>query len=248
MNYCVVIPARLKSSRLPRKPLLDIVGKSMIQRTFEQVNSCIPFNQIFIATDSKEILNHCRKFTPNVILTSESCETGTDRISEFSNYVDFDFFVNVQGDEPLIDPQDILAVIEMQRKYPNDVINGYSNILKEDEYYSFSIPKMVISKNGFLLYSSRSPIPGNKLNIFEEGIAKKQVCVYSFPRFSLELFGRDKVKTNLEKIEDIEIIRFLENGYNVRMVECFGESMAVDTESDLIKVREIILKINNFES
>jgi 3-deoxy-manno-octulosonate cytidylyltransferase (CMP-KDO synthetase) len=247
MKYCVVIPARKNSSRLPNKPLLDICGKSMLNRTFNQVAKSVPKELIFVATDCEEIFNHCQKFTQNIFVTNNICETGTDRVAEFAKiHPDFNYYINVQGDEPLIDPEDISRIIQAQLNYPNNIINGFSKILLENEYRSLTIPKMVISDKGYLMYSSRNAIPVNKLNIFIPKMANKQVCIYSFPKELLSHFGSGVDKSPNERIEDIEIIRFLELGISVRMIECFGNSVAVDTLDDLERVRKIIFEADGF--
>ena len=154
MKYCVVIPARKNSTRLPNKPLLDICGKSMLHRTFDQVAKSIPKDVIYVATDCKEIFTHCEKFTQNIFLTYKNCETGTDRVAEFAKfYPDFTHYINVQGDEPLVDPEDISRVIQAQLEYPYEIINGFSKIARESEYRSLTIPKMVISEKGYILYA-----------------------------------------------------------------------------------------------
>lgn len=241
MNFCVVIPARLKSTRFPGKPLADILGCSMIERTFNQVSKCINPDLIFIATDSSIIEEHCSRFTKNIFVTEKKCETGTDRVSEFAkSYPNFDYYVNVQGDEPIINCQDIIEIIETQKKHPTNVINGYAPILEEYDYRSLSIPKMVISKDEELIYSSRSSVPGNKNDSFVPGYSFRQICIYSFPKSTLSLFGTGKLKTDLEKLEDIEILRFLEKGVPVKMTKCSGDSIAVDTEEDLQRVIKIL--------
>lgn len=241
MRYCVVIPARLKSTRFPAKPLAEILGYSMIQRTFNQVSKCINPNLIYIATDSTQIKDHCLQFTKNIFVTEKNCATGTDRVSEFAkSFPNFDYYINVQGDEPIINPEDILKIVKMQKKYPDDVINGYAPILIEEDYRSLSVPKMVISQDDELIYSSRSSVPGNKNNTFISGNSHRQICIYSFPKKALSLFGSGKVKTKLEEVEDIEILRFLENGVRVKMIKCSGESIAVDTKDDLQKVIKIL--------
>lgn len=239
-KYAIVIPARLESVRLPRKPLKDICGKPMILHTYERVCEVAPRSNIFIATSDQEILDICENAGANVVMTSNTCLTGTDRIAEFSKKIKADIYINVQGDEPIINPKDISSVVEESFKNPDQIINGWSWINNESEYYSPSIPKVTIYRNSQLLYMSRSPIPGNKNNEFKE--ARKQICIYAFPYKSLQAFAQNKLKTELEAHEDIEILRFLELGYDVKMIELIGDSLAVDTTEDLEKVRKIIKK------
>ena len=237
MNYIIVIPARYKSSRFPGKPLADICGKTMIQRVWEICISAIGEKNVFVATDDKKIENHCLNLGIQVLITSESCLTGTDRLYEASRQIDADVYVNVQGDEPLIKPEDIKTVIDTSLKYPNDIVNAMCNINNEEEFRSVTIPKVVCRPDGRLLYMSRAPIPTGKAHEFIS--AKKQVCVYAYPKKALNEFGKNGAKGKLESIEDIEILRFLELGHEVKMVEVSDSSIAVDTPSDLERVQGI---------
>jgi 3-deoxy-manno-octulosonate cytidylyltransferase (CMP-KDO synthetase) len=237
MNYIVVIPARLVSTRLPEKPLIKIKGKTVIQRTFEQCLKAVPEKHVYIATDSLKIKEHVESFTSNVLLTSSDCLTGTDRIAEVAKKIEVDYYINVQGDEPLINPSDIKKVIKNVEFDSNisSVYNGYSEIKDESEYRSLTIPKVVMREDGRLLYMSRSPIPGNKIDKFQK--SWKQICIYGFSRKSLLDFSNRSKKTELEEQEDIEILRFLEMGYEVQMIKLKGDSIAVDTPEDVERVK-----------
>jgi len=239
-SYVVVIPARMASTRLPEKPLIDILGKSLIQRTYEQCIKVIPKDKVYIATDSVKIQLHCQKLGMKVIMTSSNCLTGTDRVAELATQIEADYYINVQGDEPIINPDDIIKIANSIDQFPGEVINGYASIDDENSYRSLTIPKVVFRPDGRLLYMSRSSIPGNKANVFQK--SWKQVCIYAFPKLALEQFANLKHKTNLENEEDIEILRFLEMGYEVRMVPLSKDSIAVDTPEDVEKVLQILLK------
>lgn len=240
MNYIVVIPARLESTRLPEKPLIKIKGKTVIQRTFEQCLKAIPEKYVYIATDSHKIKEHVESFTCNVLLTSSSCLTGTDRIAEVAKKIEVDYYINVQGDEPLINPNDIKKVIQYIESDPKmiSVYNGYSEIKDESEYRSLTIPKVVMREDGRLLYMSRSPIPGNKIDKFQK--SWKQICIYGFSKKSLLDFSKKTFKSELEEQEDIEILRFLEIGYEVQMIKLTGNSIAVDTPEDVERVKSML--------
>lgn len=238
MNYVLVIPARYQSTRLPGKPLIDIEGESLLLRTYKQCLKAVPSSKIYVATDDERVVKHCEMFNMQVVLTSPDCLTGTDRIGEFANYVKADTYINVQGDEPLINPLDIHKVIKTASLYPNDLINGYAPIESDDQYKSLTIPKVVVRPDGRLLYMSRSPIPGNKKGEFNK--SWRQICIYGFPKKALMEFTNLENKTDLEREEDIEILRFLEMGYEVRMIELSSDSVAVDTPSDVEKVINII--------
>tara|TARA_B110000503_G_scaffold73623_1_gene113793 strand:- start:274 stop:1122 length:849 start_codon:yes stop_codon:yes gene_type:complete len=234
----IIIPARYNSSRLPGKALRDIEGTSMLQRTFEQCIEALSKQDVYIATDNLKIKKHCEDFGANVLMTSSSCLTGTDRIAEASKYIKCDVVINVQGDEPIINPADIIKVIDAAREYPGEIINGMAIIETVDEFVNPSIPKVVTRPDGKLLYMSRAAIPTTKKLKFET--AWKQICIYAFPVDSLKTFAQQDNKTSLEQIEDIEILRFLEMGYDVRMIKLSGSSFAIDTPEDLKKIRKYI--------
>lgn len=244
MDFIVVIPARYESSRLPGKPLIDLEGKTLLQRTYDQCALTIPKDKIYVATDDQRIVDHCNILGMSVIMTSNECKTGTDRVAEVANIIDTDYYINVQGDEPLIDPKDINKVIDSIKEYSGDVINGYAQIHSEADYKSRNIPKVVLRPDGRLLYMSRSPIPYNKKGVFN--IAWRQICVYAFPKESLKSYASKLKKTVLEQEEDIEILRFLEMGYDVRMINLSDNSVAVDTEEDAEKVRKILSARSKF--
>lgn len=234
MKFVVAIPARLKSTRLPGKPLIDILGKSMIQRTYEQCIKAVNRELVYVVTDSDVIKKHCEDRDMQVVMTSEKCLTGTDRIAEFSDHIDADYYINVQGDEPLINPDDIQLIINAIDSYPDEILNGYAPIDSEDDYRSFSVPKLVFRQDKKLMYMSRAAIPANKSNQFV--MAYRQVCIYSFPKKSLKAFRSNNGKASVEGIEDIEILRFIELGYEVRMIEVSPNSISVDHATDVEKV------------
>lgn len=233
-SYAVVIPARLTSTRLPNKPLIDIAGQSLIERTWRQTIQAVSKELVFVLTDDQRIVDHCEEIGIQVVLTSKECLTGTDRVAEFALQHDFDYYINVQGDEPLMNPRDIEAVIDQLKFVQDEIINGYAEIDDESDFRSLTIPKVVFRPDGRLLYMSRSPIPGNKKDEFRKSF--KQVCVYAFPKKALLHFYACKSKTMLEEMEDIEILRFLELGYEVKMIELSKDSIAVDVPEDIDKV------------
>lgn len=234
-KYVVVIPARMASTRLPRKPLIIINGKSMIQRTCEQVAKSIAKSKIIVATDNTEIFDHVTKLGFIAMMTSEYCLTGTDRVAEVAKKTNYDYYINVQGDEPLINPEDINTIIKKIEDYPNEILNGYTAIESSADYHSTSIPKVVFGPNKSLFYMSRAAIPGNKAASLLK--AWRQICIYSFPKKALLEFASLGKKTPLEEIEDIEILRFIEMGYQVRMISLSNVSIAVDNPDDVEKVK-----------
>jgi 3-deoxy-manno-octulosonate cytidylyltransferase (CMP-KDO synthetase) len=242
MNYIVVIPARYKSSRLEGKPLIDLNGIPMIIRTYRQCLKAVPSNLIYIATDHDLIKKTCSKEGVQVVMTSSNCLTGTDRVAEVSEKIHAETYVNVQGDEPLFNPDDLKLLLKEIKKYPNDIITGYCEIDNELMHKDIHVPKVVIRPDGRLLYASRAPIPYNKLNTFQKGW--RQVCAYAFPKAVLKIFSSVKKKTELEEIEDIEYLRFLELGLEVRTLRMSKKSLAVDTPEDVILAKKMISKLN----
>lgn len=232
--FVIVIPARLKSTRLPEKPLVDILGQSMIKRTYNQCIKAVASSLVYVATDDKKIYDHCIANEMQVVMTSEDCLTGTDRVAEFANQIDAEYYINVQGDEPLVNPEDILLMVNAIKEFEGEVINGYAPLNSVEDYQSRSVPKLVFREDKRLLFMSRSPIPGNKADRFIE--AFRQICIYGFPKRSLELFASRTEKSFFENIEDIEILRFLEMGVEVRMIEMSQDSIAVDHPEDVLKV------------
>jgi len=238
IDKAIIIPARYQSSRFPGKPLVDILGMSMINRVWEKCIKVLQKEFVFVATDSDKIIEHCKNNNIQVVMTSRDCLTGTDRVYEASKKLNIRTVINVQGDEPLVDPKDIYAVIDAAEKYPNNIINAMCPIIDEQDYRSATIPKVVFRPDGRLLYMSRSTIPTDKENNFIN--AWKQVCIYAFPLEALEKFSKIDNKTELENIEDIEILRFLELGYDVNMIKVSSSSIAVDVPEDVNRVAEAI--------
>lgn len=239
MNYAVVIPARYKSTRLPGKPLIDLLGIPMIKRVWLRCCEAVAEDKVYIATDDARILDFCLTFTQNVIMTGSDCKTGTDRVYEACQKIgELDFVVNVQGDEPIINPVDIKTIIDQCLENPGKIINGMAPITDPSEYESRTIPKVVFRQDGRLMYMSRAAIPSNKTGVFNK--SWKQICIYGFPVNALKDFSSCVEKTPFENEEDIEILRFLELGYDVQMASVNGNSLAIDTPDDVKKVLKIM--------
>ena len=229
-SFAVVIPARYESSRFPGKPLVDLCGKPMIQHVWERCCQAVGSTLVYVATDDERIQHVVHKFGGQVVMTSSECLTGTDRLAEANLQLDCDFIVNVQGDEPLINPADINSVIEAFLRTGN-VTNAMCPITSEQEFRSLTVPKVTFSQSRKLLYMSRAGIPLTKSGDFKFGY--KQVCIYAFSKDQLAFFYKNKVKTPHEEVEDIEILRFLESDYCVDMVEVEAGSLAVDRPEDI---------------
>jgi 3-deoxy-manno-octulosonate cytidylyltransferase (CMP-KDO synthetase) len=238
MDHVVVIPARFGSGRFPGKPLTSIAGVPMIERTYRRCALGYPADRIWVATDDERILDHCRTAGMQAAMTSQTCLTGTDRVAEFAQQVDAEYYINVQGDEPLFNPDDISGFIRNIERYPGTVLNGFCPIEDEAMFYDPSMPKVVFDGSYRLLYMSRAAIPTSKALRFLS--AWRQVCIYAFPRDALLAFAAHGRKTPLEEIEDIEILRFVELGYQVQMVETSNQSVPVDHPDDVEKVERIL--------
>jgi len=238
MSFIVVIPARYQSGRLPGKPLVSLCGVPMIVRTYRQCIKVVPAERVYVATDDERIKSMCEASGIRVIMTSRDCLTGTDRVAEVARQIDVDTYINVQGDEPVFNPDDLQRLLEAAVAHPHDVINGYCTIGDEEMFRSASTPKVVMRPDGRLLYMSRAPIPTNKKHGFVK--AWRQVCAYAFPRNALEAFASSPAKTELEDIEDIEILRFLELGWEIRMVPMSDTSVAVDNHEDVERAETVI--------
>ena len=210
----------------------------MIIRTYNQCSKATDKKNIYVATDSNKIKKVCEDNKIKVVLTSKKCLTGTDRIAEFSKRIKSKIYINIQGDEPIFNPRDLKKLIKFAKKYPADVINGYSKILDKKDFFDENIPKVLFSKKKELIYMSRAPIPFNKKKKFFW--AYRQICAYSLPYKALLKFYKIKKKSKIENIEDLELLRFIEMGVKIRMIEMSNKSLAIDTKNDLKKINRIL--------
>ena len=197
--------------------------------------------KVFIATDSKKIAKVVKNKGYNHIFTSTSCLTGTDRVAEASKKVKSKIYINVQGDEPTIKPQDIEKVIVAKKKFPNHVICGYDKIHDFEKPKSLNIPKVVVNSKGELIYISRALVPGAK-KTNQKIQYHKQVCIYAFNKNQLKKFYSTKKKSETESIEDIEILRFFDLNEKIKMIKLNSNSIAVDEISDVKKVEKLLKK------
>jgi len=236
-----VIPARYKSSRFPGKPLADIHGKPMIWWVFQNSIQVSDMEEVYVATDDERIEETCKKYNMPYIMTSENHPTGTDRIAEVAQKIDADYYVNIQGDEPLISPETIkMALTPVHDKQKFDVINLMTEITDSSDLINSTVPKVVVNDKGEAIFLSRSgiPFPKNKRPKYF-----KQVCVYVFTKNSLHQFSKLS-QGPIEQAEDIEILRFIENRMVVRMIEVEEATVAVDTPADLKIVRDLLSERN----
>ncbi len=237
-SACVIIPARYASTRFPGKPLVRLLGKPMILWVAELSAKAVGQEHVFIATDDIHIAKVVKEAGYSVLMTSSEANTGTDRIAEAAAQIDYDIYVNVQGDEPLVSPGDITACIKLKCKNPNFVINGFCFMSEDEDPRSVNIPKVITNESGMMVYMSRSPLPSAKVPDNFPKRYMKQVCIYGFSRDELLAYSEFGRKSVLENHEDIEILRFLDLDRPVLMFECQPGSLAVDVPSDVSLVEE----------
>ncbi|MEM9354006.1 MAG: 3-deoxy-manno-octulosonate cytidylyltransferase [Planctomycetota bacterium] len=231
MNPVIIIPARYESSRFPGKPLAHLLGKPLVAWVWERCVAALGPDRVYVATDDERIERECLRRGIRVVMTSEDCATGTDRVYEASQKIGADYYINVQGDEPLVQPEDVHKVIAFAEKNRGSVVNAMCKIASEEEFRDPKVPKVVADRTGRLMYISRAAIPTTKGLAFRS--AWKQVCIYGFSPEALAQFGEHREKSPVEEIEDIEILRFLELGFDVRMTPVSPVEVAVDFPEDI---------------
>lgn len=242
MKIIGIVPARYESSRFPGKPLADICGKPMIWWVYQQCKKVDDFDEVYVATDDKRIFDACESLNVKAIMTSTEHRTGTDRIGEVARKIPADLIINIQGDEPLLEPETIKAAITPFYSNPDlKITNLMTKIYDPVDAVNFTVPKVITNKDGIGIYLTRATAPYPKGSI--DYSYYKQVCVYGFKPEALKFYcdyGHKYGKAKIEAIEDIEILRFIENGYKVQYIEVDSDTVAVDTQKDLEKVRSIV--------
>lgn len=228
----VLIPARFESSRYPGKPLVSLCGKPMILWVAELAQLAVGAANVYVATDDERIFEVVERNGFKAVMTGPAL-TGTDRLAEASSKIDAGVFINVQGDEPLIDPADILKIRDVKLAHIDCVVNGFSYISESEDPSNVNIPKVITTEDDGLVYMSRKALPGYKDGRCAPLSYKKQVCIYAFTKQQLQKFSDFGRKSKLETSEDIEILRFLELGIPVKMVETKSGSFAVDCPDDV---------------
>jgi len=241
MRVIIIIPARYGSTRYKGKPLVKILGREMVLRVADICAKVVSKKNLFIATDSKKISEVILENRYNYIKTSKNCLTGTDRVGEATKKINAEIIINVQGDEPLINPKDIKKIINAKKKFPNHVICGFDRVHKFEDPFSVNLPKVVVNSKNDLIYMSRAPIPGSKKNRREKKF-HKQVCIYAFNKEQLNKYCKQKKKSEIEMIEDIEILRFFDLNIKIKMINLNSSSIAVDEKSDVKKIEKHLLK------
>lgn len=244
MRSVVLIPARYGSSRYLGKPLVELLGKPMILWVAELSARSVGAENVYVATEDERIAKVVETAGFKAVMTTDDALTGTDRLAQAAEHIDADIYINVQGDEPLVDPVDILKIRDAKLAYMDAIVNGFSWIGESEDPQNINIPKVVTNERDELVYMSRVALPGFKDAKCAPLRYKKQVCIYAFTREELALFRSFGRKSQLEQSEDIEILRFLEFGKIIRMVETKPGSLAIDEPEDVAKVEAALYKLH----
>jgi len=249
MKILGIIPARFASTRLEGKPLKDICGKTMIQRVYEQAIQAL--EHVYIATDDSRIEAEVNSFGGNVIMTSTEHTTGTNRCLEAYNIVqkelkiDFDAVINIQGDEPLLEPEILISLANCFNDSSTEMATLIRPVHDKKELLSTSDIWVVIDKNDYALYFSREIIPyvrgAHKDDWIEHHAFYKHIGMYGFTPKAIKQFASMN-QTRLEKAESLEQLRWLENGGKIKVAHTTHHALSVDTQEDLDEVIEIIQK------
>lgn len=243
MTACVIIPARYASTRYPGKPLVPLLGKPMILWVAELSARAVGQEHVYVATEDERIVEVVEAAGFKALMTSDEALTGTDRLAEAAQMIDYDIYVNVQGDEPLVNPDDIKRCVELKAADPSLIVNGFAWIGEGEDPHSVNIPKVITTEDDVMVYMSRVAIPGFKDQKCAPEVYKKQVCIYGFTREELQAFQSFGRKGTLEHSEDIEILRFQELGRKIVMYETSPGTMAVDVPGDVAPVETALKRL-----
>lgn len=239
LDELVVIPARYKSSRLPGKPLVDIAGKPMLLRTVERCYEVMPREKVLVATDDERIAKLCQDHGIRYEMT-EDHPTGTDRVAEIASRIPAKTYINVQGDEPVFNPEDLRLLSETAQQDPSRTYIGYCE-MAEEQWRDTKYTRLLFGLYKQLIYIGRGPMPyGHK---GEFSFAYRQVCLHAYSGEALRRFSSLDGKTPIEALEDHEMMRFVELGLPVDVIEMSADSMPVDRESDIPMVEKRIAEL-----
>ncbi|KAF5728314.1 Nucleotide-diphospho-sugar transferases superfamily protein isoform 1 [Tripterygium wilfordii] len=241
-----IIPARFASSRFQGKPLVEILGKPMIQRTWERSKLATTLDHVVVATDDEEIAECCIGFGADVIMTSESCRNGTERCNEALQKLEkkYDIVVNIQGDEPLIDPEIIDGVVKALQAAPDAVFSTAVTSLKPEDAFDPNRVKCVVDNRGYAIYFSRGLIPYNKsAQVNPDFPYLLHLGIQSYDSKFLRIYP-DLQPTPLQLEEDLEQLKVLENGYKMKVIKVDHEAHGVDTPEDVEKIEALMRERN----
>ncbi len=241
MKILGIIPARYASTRFPGKPLMDIAGKSMVQRVYEQAKKCTHLSKVIVATDNERIFDHVTQYGGIAAMTSPNHQSGTDRCAEVARqYSEYDVIINIQGDEPYIDPEQISKLAACFTKHSTQIATLVKKIQTEQELFNVNSPKVVINKHSEAVYFSRSTVPyirgQEQRNWLKHFTYFKHIGIYGYRADILQQITRLPL-SSLEKAESLEQLRWIENGYCIKVAETELETYAIDTPEDLINLK-----------
>lgn len=244
MRVLGIIPSRYGSSRFPGKPLVDLMGKSMIQRVYEQAKKCTAFDTIVVATDDDRIFDHVKSFGGEVVITSTEHESGTVRCGEvLTSFSDYDIVVNIQGDEPLIRPEQLQLLIDLFIDESVEIGTLVKEIKQEADVRNPNRIKVVLDEKGNGIYFSRSPIPHVANTPHSAWLEKntffKHIGIYAWRKNTLTAL-LNLPACPLEKIESLEQLRWLYYGYKIRTVETTIETPNIDAPEDVEAVLALL--------
>ena len=238
MRSIALIPARLESTRLSRKLLRELNGIPLIVRTAQNIIDFKIFDEVHVITDSTDIKNILDKYSISNFLSEKDYQTGTDRVAEYANNFDCDIIINVQGDEPFIKKQNlqiILSEFENDHNKIIDVISLKKRIDKQIDVDNHNNVKVVTDANDFANFFSRSPIPHNRSNSFNQYY--KHIGIYAFRKKALIEFPKMFI-SEIEKAEKIEALRFIYNDKKIKLLEIHNNIISIDTEEDFIEAEK----------
>ena len=245
MKILGIIPARFASTRFPGKPLIDLAGKTMIQRVYEQAKLASSLTEVVVATDDQRIFDVVELFGGKAIFTSDKHQSGTDRCAEVAEKMEgFDVVINIQGDEPLINPVQIDLVASCFDNDQTQLATLVKIIKSEEELFNFNTPKVILNKNLEAIYFSRQTIPYlnniDTKNYLQHHTFYKHVGIYGYKTETLLKIAKLPIG-NLEKAEILEQLRWIENGYKIKVAITEHETLAIDSPDDVENVLKAIL-------
>jgi 3-deoxy-manno-octulosonate cytidylyltransferase (CMP-KDO synthetase) len=245
MSVSVVIPARLQSSRLPEKVLLDLGGKTILQRVWEQANKMTTAGSVVIAADSERIRTTAEAWGAKVLMTNPDCQSGTERIASIIKELSGKFILNIQGDEPFVDPKLLDNLVECWQQTNCDIVTPVVQIHSAKELHNPNFVKAVLARDGRAIYFSRSSIPyyrdENPDHWHDKHNYWGHIGVYGYKREVLENYNNIP-HSPLESIEKLEQLRFIDAGYTIQTVVSTKRSIGIDTQEDLIEARKLLSK------
>ncbi|WP_099367434.1 3-deoxy-manno-octulosonate cytidylyltransferase [Sphingobacterium sp. 1.A.4] len=242
MKVIGIIPARYESTRFPGKPLIDIAGMTMIQRVYNQAKNASSLHEVIVATDDQRIFDHVQSFAGNVMMTSNTHQSGTDRCAEIiKKTAGFDVAINIQGDEPFIDPNQIDLLVSCFQQDDTQIATLIRKIEQLEDLQNFNKPKVVINKHQEAIYFSRQPIPYFRGKEMKDWLNQmdyyNHIGIYGYRSEILQDLTALPL-SSLESAESLEQLRWIENGYKIKTAISSHLNESIDTPEDL----QVILK------